>query len=163
MQPNALNALAAALLLGTSYAAPTPDANKPIDNTDLLGQLITTPTQIQRFRKLLTDASGTKLLEGEDLIKATVWDFKQNGFDVPGSQGSSISGVSTPPITHLYIHLLTIQTGHPPRLPPPPQLRVEHQPRLHRPLRHPPPAHPPARLRILHHPVQQHHHDRHGL
>jgi hypothetical protein len=108
MQPNALNAIAAALLLSTSYAAPTPDANNPADNTDLLSQLITTPTQIQRFRKLLTDASGTKLLEGDDLIKATVWDFKQKGFAVPGGQGSSISGVSTRPhpSTSASTHLL---------------------------------------------------------
>jgi hypothetical protein len=97
MQPNALNALAAALLLSTGYAAPTPDANKLTDNTDLLSQLITTPTQIQRFRKLLTDASGTKLLEGDDLIKATVWDFKQNGFSPPGGQQGSISAVCPQP------------------------------------------------------------------
>jgi hypothetical protein len=90
MQPNALNALAAALVLGASYAA-------PIDNTDLISQLITTPTHIQRFRKLLTDASGTKLLEGADLIKATVWDFKQNGSPNPGGQGSIFSGVRPQP------------------------------------------------------------------
>jgi hypothetical protein len=105
MQPNVFNALTAALLLGASYAAPTPDASQPKDNSELIGQLITTPTQIERFRKILTDASGSKLLEGDALANATVWDFMQHRSTIPGSQGGQLSDVSSP--QKIFLHPLS--------------------------------------------------------
>ncbi|KAJ4305669.1 hypothetical protein N0V90_001200 [Kalmusia sp. IMI 367209] len=93
-------AIITGLAFGTSYAFPTPIGNSPNDNTELIGQLITTPTQIQRYRKVLTDSSGNKLLEGNALINATIWDFEQNGFSIPGGQGgvSSSADIETFPI-----------------------------------------------------------------
>jgi hypothetical protein len=84
----------AALALGTTNAFPTPMGNSPQDNTDIIAQLITTPTQIKRYRKLLTDESGNKLLEGDRLTNATIWDFEQNGFAIPGGQGGAASSTA---------------------------------------------------------------------
>lgn len=93
IHPNIMKALIAALTLSVSYALPNPTGNSPKDNTELIGKLVTTPIQSERFRKLLTDASGTKLLTDEALVNATVWDFNQNGANITGSQGGTNSGV----------------------------------------------------------------------
>jgi tartrate dehydratase beta subunit/fumarate hydratase class I family protein len=77
--------------LSIVHAAPTPN-----DNTELISNLITTSTQIKRYRKLLTDPSGTKLLGNEELAKATVHDFTQDVFNVTGAQGGVNGAVSLP-------------------------------------------------------------------
>jgi hypothetical protein len=93
-------ALIAALAFGAVNALPQPKAHTPraapTDNTELIASVITAPTTIKGFRKLLTD--GQNLLSGDDLIKATIFDFndKANTFLIPGSEGGSTSGVSTP-------------------------------------------------------------------
>lgn len=80
-----------ALAMGLTEAFPTPMGDSPSDNTELIAQLITTPTQIKRYQKILTDESGNKLLEDEKLANATVWDFEQNRYVIPGGQGGKAS------------------------------------------------------------------------
>jgi hypothetical protein len=89
----------ATLALGIANAFPTPMGNSPNDNTDLIAELITTPTQIKRYQKIFTDESGNKLLEGERLANATTWDFEKNGFVVPGGQRglASVANLETFP------------------------------------------------------------------
>jgi hypothetical protein len=89
MHANILKACLAALALTASHAAPTPSN----DNTGLIKELITTPNQILRYQKLLTDASGSQLLADEALAKATVFDFTQHGVNITGSNGGQNSGV----------------------------------------------------------------------
>ncbi|KAF2259045.1 hypothetical protein CC78DRAFT_621326 [Lojkania enalia] len=88
-------AFVAALAFGAVYAlpqsrTPAPRAAAPSDNTELIADLVTDPTVIKRYRRLLTDA-GQQLLSGEDLAKATIFDFQKDPIPVRGSQG----GVTT--------------------------------------------------------------------
>lgn len=85
---------AIALQFATTNAFPTPMGSSPSNNTDLIAQLLTTPTQIKRYRKLLTDSSGNKLLENDHLTNATIWDFSQNSNAVPGGEGGSTSSAN---------------------------------------------------------------------
>jgi mannose-6-phosphate isomerase-like protein (cupin superfamily) len=80
-----------ALALGSTNAFPTPMGISPTDNTNLIAQLLTTPTQIKRYRKLLTDESGNHLLQGDRFTNATIWDFDQNNYVIPGGQGGAAS------------------------------------------------------------------------
>lgn len=82
MYTTALKALAAALAIGSTQAAPTP------------AELITTPTHFERFRKILSDASGEKLLPEPELSQATIWDFSKKSEDIIGSNGGYNSQVS---------------------------------------------------------------------
>jgi len=91
MHSSNLKVLVAALAFSTANALPT-----STKNPELIGQLITTPTQFERYRKIVADPSGTKLLSGEELAKATIWDFDQDQGSIPGSQGGSSSGVRFP-------------------------------------------------------------------
>ncbi|OAG08596.1 uncharacterized protein CC84DRAFT_1239874 [Paraphaeosphaeria sporulosa] len=100
-----------ALVLGVTHAFPTPMGNSPDDNTDLIAQLITTPTQIKRYRKLLTDESGNKLLDGDRLTNATIWDFEQNGFVVPGGQGGLASAANLETFPYLINSGVTLTMG----------------------------------------------------
>ncbi|KAF9739777.1 hypothetical protein PMIN06_007161 [Paraphaeosphaeria minitans] len=105
------NAFIAALALEVTYAFPTPMGNSPNDNTDLIAQLFTTPTQIKRYRKLLTDESGNKLLERDRLTNATIWDFEQNGFAVPGGQGGLASSANLETFPYLINSGVTLTMG----------------------------------------------------
>lgn len=87
MQLTALEALVAALAIGSTQAAPT------------VAELITTPTHLERYRKIVADASGEKPLPEPELSKATIWDFKQNQINATGTNGGSFSSVS--PLTPL--------------------------------------------------------------
>ncbi|KAF2203907.1 RmlC-like cupin [Delitschia confertaspora ATCC 74209] len=63
---------------GPVVAAPSatnsPPAVAPMDNTNLIKDLLTAPTAIKRFQRLLT-AAGQKLLSADDLKKLVVFDF----------------------------------------------------------------------------------------
>jgi hypothetical protein len=111
MHTKLLNAFVAALALGTTNAFPTPMGNSPKDNTDLIAQLITTPTQVKRYRKLLTDESGNKLLEGDRLTNATIWDFEQNGSAIPGGQGGAASSANLETFPYLIDSGVTLTMG----------------------------------------------------
>jgi hypothetical protein len=93
--------LIAALAFGAINALPQPKAitsrAEPTDNTDLIASILTAPTTIKGFRKILTN--GQSLLSGDDLVKATVFDFNDNPaatIPIPGSQGGHTTSVSTP-------------------------------------------------------------------
>ncbi|KAH7410377.1 hypothetical protein DE146DRAFT_628888 [Phaeosphaeria sp. MPI-PUGE-AT-0046c] len=81
MQTTSLKALVIALAIGTTQAAPT------------AAELITTPTHLERYRKILADASGEKLLPEPELSKATIWDFSQSTGNIIGSNGGHVSGI----------------------------------------------------------------------
>lgn len=100
-----------AIALGTTNAFPTPMGSSPNDNTGLIAQLLTAPTQIKRYRKLLTDESGNKLLEGDRLTNATIWDFNQNGNAVPGGQGGSTSIANLEAFPYLFNSGVTFTMG----------------------------------------------------
>ena len=87
--------LVSALAFGAVNALPQPKARQaaPVDNTSLLADLITTPTHVKRYRKVLTDDSG-KLLTGDALAKAATYDFNTNTIPVVGSNGGSAAAVS---------------------------------------------------------------------
>jgi mannose-6-phosphate isomerase-like protein (cupin superfamily) len=97
--------------LGITNAFPTPMGSSPNDNTNLIAQLMTTPTQIKRYRKLLTDESNNKLLQGDQLINATIWDFEQNGDAVPGGQGGSASSANLETFPYLINSGVTVTKG----------------------------------------------------
>lgn len=105
------NVFVATLALGIANAFPTPMGNSPNDNTDLIAELITAPTQIKRYQKLLTDESGNKLLEGDKLLNATTWDFNQNGFVVPGGQGGLASSASLETFPYLINSGMSLTMG----------------------------------------------------
>lgn len=86
--------IAAAIALARTNAFPTPMGSSPSDNTNLIAQLLSAPTQIKRYRKLLTDGSGNKIIEGDRLTNTTIWDFEQNLSTVPGGQGGSTSSAN---------------------------------------------------------------------
>ncbi|KAJ4987289.1 spherulin-1A [Stagonosporopsis vannaccii] len=94
MHKVASKAILAVIALATANAFPTPMGSSPNDNTDLVAQLLATPTQIKRYRKLLTDESGNKVLEGDRLTNATIWNFEQNNDVVPGGQGGLTSSAN---------------------------------------------------------------------
>lgn len=106
-------ALATALAIDAIHvhAFPTPMGNAPSDNTELIGQLITTPTQIKRYQKLLTEDSGKKLLQGEKLTNATIWDFNINLSSVPGGQGGSFSSANLETFPYLINSGVTLTMG----------------------------------------------------
>jgi hypothetical protein len=106
MTPSMLKTVVAALAFGTVQAFPTPFGNSPNDNTEVIEKLITTPTQSERFRKLLTDASGNKFLAPDELAKATVWDFNQNYHNITGSQGGINSAVGPTSLVLICIKLI---------------------------------------------------------
>ncbi|KAF2873172.1 RmlC-like cupin domain-containing protein, partial [Massariosphaeria phaeospora] len=64
-----------------------------------------------RYQKLLTDASGSKLLSDEDLAKATVYDFNQNAGSIPGSQGGMNSVANTRSFPFLFGADLSVNLG----------------------------------------------------
>ncbi|KAF1972455.1 hypothetical protein BU23DRAFT_534719 [Bimuria novae-zelandiae CBS 107.79] len=106
-----LQSLAMALAIDSIRAFPTPMGNTLTDNTELIGQLITTPTQIKRFQKLLTDESGNKLLDDDQLTNATIWDFEQNGFPIPGGQGGDASSANLETFPYLINSGVTMTMG----------------------------------------------------
>lgn len=112
MQTVISKAFVAALYLAAANAFPTPMGISPEDNTDLIGKLITTPTQIKRYQKLLTDESGNKLLQGDSLTKATIWDFEQNHYVVPGGQGGSASTADLETFPYLIDSGVTMTMGN---------------------------------------------------
>ncbi|KAJ4351643.1 uncharacterized protein N0V89_006986 [Didymosphaeria variabile] len=111
MHSTVSKAFIAAFALGITSAYPTPMGNSPNDNTDLIARLITTPTQIKRYRKLLTDDSGNKLLTGDRLTNATIWDFQQNGDAIPGGQGGSASSANLETFPYLINSGVTLTMG----------------------------------------------------
>jgi len=89
-------AAVAALALGLAHALPQPRELAPRaaleDNSELIAKLKADATTYDRFQRLLIEDG--KLITGEKLAKATVFDFK-NGLSVPGAKGGTTSVVST--------------------------------------------------------------------
>lgn len=104
-------AVALAMAMGTINAFPTPMGMSPNDNTELIADLITTPTQIKRYQKILTDPSGNKLLSGDKLTSATIWDFEQNGDTIPGGQGGHASSANLETFPYLVKSGVTMTLG----------------------------------------------------
>lgn len=104
----------ASLAFGAATALPQFDKRAdPIDNDALLADLITTPSQIKRFQKLLTDG-GQSLLTGDGLTKQTVFDFNEVTFPTPGGgQGAGATSVSVnlEPLTDSKLTEIQASTG----------------------------------------------------
>ncbi|KAK3209617.1 hypothetical protein GRF29_44g126323 [Pseudopithomyces chartarum] len=105
------HAFALAMAIKTITAFPTPMGMSPNDNTKLIADLLTTPTQIKRYQKLLTDPTGNKLLEGSQLTNATIWDFEQNGDTIPGGQGGHASSANLETFPYLINSGVTLTMG----------------------------------------------------
>ena len=75
-------------------AAPAAPASTP----DIFDDLLTAPTAIKRFQRLLTvgeGPEGPELLKGDDLRKATVFTFDRNMAPPPGAEGGvAVAAVS---------------------------------------------------------------------
>jgi hypothetical protein len=88
-------AIVVALAFGSVQALPALDprqSESATDNTELLGKLITDPSAIKRFQRLLT-VDGKQLISKEDLVKATTFDFNKDTFPTPASQGGVVASV----------------------------------------------------------------------
>jgi hypothetical protein len=76
-------------------AAPAAPASTP----DIFDDLLTAPTAIKRFQRLLTVGTGPdgpELLAGDDLRKATVFTFDRNTKPAPGAEGGvAVAAVRT--------------------------------------------------------------------
>jgi hypothetical protein len=86
----------AAVAIGAVQALPNPRTlaqRAPTDNTELIAKLKTDPTVIKRYQRLLTK-DGQQLLTGEDLAKASTFDFQKDAAPFAGSQGGVANGVS---------------------------------------------------------------------
>jgi len=97
------NIVVASLALGAVQALPqhiharqdnatsTPAAPAaPVSTPDIFDDLLTAPTAIKRFQRLLTvgeGPEGPELLKGDDLRKATVFTFDRNMAPPPGAEG----------------------------------------------------------------------------
>src|SRR5690242_18467122 len=89
---SAIIALAALAALSAVSAAPAPQATPapapaaPAPQADLFRDLLTAPTVVQRFKRLLVQ--GEELLSGEALRKLTVFDFN-GATPAAGAQGGA--------------------------------------------------------------------------
>ena len=115
MPSPSFRALVAALAVGAAHALPQSGASSAtataavpsstpsaVDYTDVIAKLRTDPDRISRFQDLLT--KDGQILTGDDLAKATVYDFTKGGYIPRGTQGGLTNTVSTlsiiPPDDH---------------------------------------------------------------
>ena len=80
--------------IATATSPPSPPASPPpaADNTELIEKLLTAPSSIRRFQRLLTN-KGEKLLDAEELKPLTVFDFN-NAKPNAGAKGGATKSAS---------------------------------------------------------------------